>query len=188
MSIYVTHPGACRFCFCTELAIVSLYICELHIRIPIVSTTNSAQSGSKYWWQAVTKFCLFKLLSKFIHTLTIYLTTMSVAKAIAPSNGVISKQCQMGCDANGLLQMYQGKITRWRSQLPNIRQTGRKKILQECDCRMTRFPLHTLEHTDPVSLKNMVPGSIFPRKIMNCFHFTQPVQEWNCWYTSSVNK
>jgi len=87
--------------YCTELTIVSSYICELHIRIPTARSTNdySVQSGSKHRWHAVKKFCLFKLLSKFIHTLMIYLTTMSVTKAIASSDGVISKQCQTGCDA-----------------------------------------------------------------------------------------
>jgi len=89
----------------------------------------SVQSGSKYRWHAVKKFYLLKLLCKFIHTLTTYLTTMSVAKAIASSDGVISKQCQMGCDAIWSVTMYQSKITRWRSQLPNIRQTDRKKII-----------------------------------------------------------
>jgi len=118
--------------YCTELTIVPSYICELYIRIPIVSTTTDytmCDQAVKYRWHAVKKLYLPKLLRKFIHTLTIYLTTMSVAEAIASSDGVISKQCQMGCDAIWSVTMYQGKITRWRSQLPNIRQTDRKKLL-----------------------------------------------------------
>lgn len=89
---------------------------------------------------------------------------MSVAKAIASSDGVISKQCQMGCDAiwsvkNVPREKYTMEIT-VAEYLPNWQE--KKQLLHEYECRMTRFPLHTLQHTDPVSLKKCGPRFDLP--------------------------
>lgn len=123
----------------------------------------SVQSHSKYRWHAVKKFYLFKLLCKFIHTLTIYLPTTSVAKAITSSDGVISKQCQMGCDAVWSVTYVPRKNVHDGDHSCRIfAKLTEKKILHEYECRMTSFPLHTLEHTDPVSLKKCGPRFDLP--------------------------
>jgi hypothetical protein len=167
MPIYVTHPGACWFSIIVQNS--QSFLCTVHLWASHQNSyckyderLHSVQSGSKHRWHAVKMFYLFKLLSKFIHTLTIYLTTTSVAKAIASSDGVISKQCQMGCDAIWCYKCTRGKLHDGDHSCRIFAKLTEKKILHVYECRMKRSRLHTLEHTDPVSLKKCGPRFDLP--------------------------
>jgi hypothetical protein len=112
-----------------------------------------------------------------------YLTTMSVAQAIASSDGVISKQCLTGCEviwsATDVPRQNYTMETTIAVYSPHWQE--KKPILHQYECPMAKFPLHTLEHTGRVSLKQCGPRFDLPWKDFELFPFHAPGARVKLW-------